>query len=204
MTRLFNDPATFSEDMLAGFLDANSRYVAGVPGGVVRATETPSGKVAVVVGGGSGHYPAFCGVVGTGFADGAVVGNIFTSPSATEAASVARAAHGDAGVLLLTGNYAGDVMNFGLAVEELRAEDIDARFLVVTDDIASAPPKRLPSAVASLAISPYSVAPARLPKTVRTSTPSSESLPRPTIRPAHSEWPSTAAPCPVRTGSSSP
>ena len=48
---------------------------------MVRATETPSGKVAVVVGGGSGHYPAFCGVVGTGFADGAVVGNIFTSPS---------------------------------------------------------------------------------------------------------------------------
>ena len=35
-----------------------------------------------MVGGGSGHYPAFCGVVGPGFADGAVVGNIFTSPSA--------------------------------------------------------------------------------------------------------------------------
>ena len=82
MTRLFNDPATFTEDMLAGFLDANSTYVVGVPGGVVRASETPAGKVAVVVGGGSGHYPAFCGVVGRGFADGAVVGNIFTSPSA--------------------------------------------------------------------------------------------------------------------------
>ncbi len=95
----------------------------------------------MVVGGGAGHYPAFCGVVGTGFADGAVVGNIFTSPSATEAASVARAAHGDAGVLLLTGNYAGDVMNFGLAVNQLRDEGIDARYLVVTDDIASAPPE---------------------------------------------------------------
>ena len=139
MTRLFNDPATFTEDMLDGFLDANARYVVGVEGGVVRATTTPPGKVAVVVGGGSGHYPAFCGVVGQGFADGAVVGNIFTSPSAREAASVARAAHGDAGVLLLTGNYAGDVMNFGLATEQLRSEDIDARFLVVTDDIASAP-----------------------------------------------------------------
>jgi D-erythrulose 4-kinase len=78
-------------------------------------------------------------VVGQGFADGAVVGNIFTSPSAREAASVARAAHGDAGVLLLTGNYAGDVMNFGLATEQLRSEGIDTRFLVVTDDIASAP-----------------------------------------------------------------
>ena len=55
MTRLVNDPATFTEDMLAGFLDANSRYVVGVPGGVVRSTRTRSGKVAVVVGGGSGH-----------------------------------------------------------------------------------------------------------------------------------------------------
>ena len=56
-----------------------------MPGGVVRATRPRPGKVAVVIGGGSGHYPAFCGLVGPGFADGAVVGNIFTSPSAEEA-----------------------------------------------------------------------------------------------------------------------
>ena len=97
------------------------------------------GKVAVIVGGGSGHYPAFCGIVGPGFADGAVVGNVFTSPSAADAASVARAADSGAGVLLMTGNYAGDVMNFTLAADALRAEGIDARYLVVTDDIASAP-----------------------------------------------------------------
>ncbi|KUI32461.1 dihydroxyacetone kinase [Mycobacterium sp. IS-1742] len=139
MTKLFNDPARFTEDMLVGFLDANSRYVAGVPGGVVRAHRTRPGKVAVVIGGGSGHYPAFCGTVGAGFADGAVVGNIFTSPSTEEAASVARAAHGDAGVLLITGNYAGDVMNFTLAVNQLRGEGVDAHYFAVTDDIASAP-----------------------------------------------------------------
>lgn len=139
MTKLFNDPARFTEDMLVGFLDANARYVAGVPGGVVRATKTAPGKVAVVIGGGSGHYPAFCGTVGPGFADGAVVGNIFTSPSAEEAASVARAAHSDAGVLLTTGNYAGDVMNFGLAVTQLKSEGIDAVYFAVTDDVASAP-----------------------------------------------------------------
>jgi len=139
MTKLFNEAARFTEDMLAGFLDANQRYVVGVPGGVVRARKTAPGKVAVVVGGGSGHYPAFCGVVGPGFADGAVVGNIFTSPSAEEAASVARAAQGDAGVLLTTGNYAGDVMNFKLAVTQLRSEGIEAHYFAVTDDIASAP-----------------------------------------------------------------
>jgi len=143
MTRIFNDPATFTEDMLVGFLDANAQYVTGVPGGVVRAMNPRNGKVGVVVGGGSGHYPAFCGVVGPGFADGAVVGNVFTSPSAAEAASVARAVDAGAGVLLTTGNYAGDVMNFGLAVARLLAEAIDARYFAVTDDVASAPSSEL-------------------------------------------------------------
>ncbi len=139
MTRLYDDPKTFTEDMLAGFLDVNARYVAGVPGGVVRAHETPPGKVAVVIGGGSGHYPAFCGVVGPGFADGAVVGNIFTSPSAEEAYSVGKAASGGGGVLFSTGNYAGDVMHFTEAKERLEAEGIDTRLVFVTDDVASAP-----------------------------------------------------------------
>jgi dihydroxyacetone kinase len=139
MTHLFNDPSTFMEDALAGFLDVHSHTVTGVPGGVVRATETPAGKVAVVVGGGSGHYPAFCGVVGSGFADGAVVGNIFTSPSTDDAYSVGKAADGGGGVLFSTGNYAGDVMNFDLAKERLKAEGIDTRNVYVTDDVASAP-----------------------------------------------------------------
>ncbi|GAA3641058.1 dihydroxyacetone kinase family protein [Microlunatus ginsengisoli] len=139
MTRLFDDPATFSDDLLEGFLDVHADRVVGVPGGVVRAAETPAGKVAVVVGGGSGHYPAFCGVVGPGFADGAVVGNIFTSPSTAEAYSVGKAVASDAGLLFSTGNYAGDVMNFTLAQQRLAAEGIDTRVVFVTDDIASAP-----------------------------------------------------------------
>jgi dihydroxyacetone kinase len=139
MTRLFDDPARFTEDALAGFLDVNKSIVVGVPGGVVRAEATRPGKVAVVVGGGSGHYPAFCGLVGLGFADGAVVGNVFTSPSTDEAVSVARAADGGGGVLFSYGNYAGDVMNFGLAEQKLREAGIDPRTVIVTDDIASAP-----------------------------------------------------------------
>jgi dihydroxyacetone kinase len=139
MTKLFDDPTTFSEDLLEGFCDLYADRVLPVPGGVVRATETPSGKVAVVVGGGSGHYPAFCGIVGPGFADGAVVGNVFTSPSTKEAVSVGRAAAGDSGLLFSTGNYAGDVMNFTLAQQQLAEEGIDTRVVFVTDDIASAP-----------------------------------------------------------------
>ncbi len=139
MTHLFNDPETFMEDALVGFCDAFSRYVLQVPGGVVRRAATPEGKVAVVVGGGSGHYPAFCGVVGDGFADGAVVGNIFTSPSTEDAYNVGRAAQNGGGVLFITGNYAGDVMNFNLAQERLVADGIPTRNLYVTDDVASAP-----------------------------------------------------------------
>lgn len=139
MTHLYDDPKTFTEDALAGFLDVHGDLVVGVPGGVVRAQETPPGKVAVVVGGGSGHYPAFCGVVGPGFADGAVVGNIFTSPSTDDAYTVGKAAQGGAGLLFSTGNYAGDVMNFDLAQERLVAEGVDTRNVYVTDDLASAP-----------------------------------------------------------------
>lgn len=139
MTPLVNDPAQFADEALAGFVAAHPDLVTAVPGGVVRAGGTRSGKVAVVVGGGSGHYPAFCGLVGPGLADGAVVGNVFTSPSAADVASVVRAADGGSGALLLTGNYAGDCMNFTLAAGQLQAEGIDTRYVVVTDDIASAP-----------------------------------------------------------------
>jgi len=139
MSPLHDDSEAFAEDALRGFVDAHADTVRAVPGGVVRRLPTRPGKVAVVVGGGSGHYPAFSGLVGEGMADGAVVGNVFTSPSVSDTAQVAREADGGAGVLLLTGNYAGDVMNFTVAVERLVSEGIDARYLVVTDDIASAP-----------------------------------------------------------------
>ena len=87
---LFNDPKTFREDMLQGYAAAFSDYIVEVPGGVARATETPAGKVAVINGGGSGHYPAFCGIIGSGFMDATVVGNIFTSPSTDDVYHVAK------------------------------------------------------------------------------------------------------------------
>ncbi len=138
MTHLVNDPKKFAADVLAGFVRAHADRVMAVHGGAVRATETPQGEVAVVLGGGSGHYPAFAGWIGEGMAHGAVCGNIFASPSASQAASVARAAHAGGGVLFGFGNYAGDVLQFSRAVEMLAEEGIEARILTVTDDIASA------------------------------------------------------------------
>ncbi|MCQ4211270.1 dihydroxyacetone kinase family protein [Streptomyces longispororuber] len=142
MTRLYADPARFSEDQLRGFAAAYPEHVTLVPGGVIRGKALPPGQVAVVVGGGSGHYPAFSGLVGSGLAAGAVVGNIFTSPSSRQAESVARAADAGGGVLYCFGNYAGDRMNFGMAQARLRDAGTDTRTVLVTDDIASAPAER--------------------------------------------------------------
>jgi dihydroxyacetone kinase len=72
-------------------------------------------------------------------ADAAIVGDIFASPSAHSVAHVSRLAHRGGGILLGFGNYAGDVMNFGLAAERLISEGIDVRLLPVTDDVASGP-----------------------------------------------------------------
>jgi dihydroxyacetone kinase len=138
MTRLINDPSVFADQMLDGFSDLYPQYVRRVSGGVVRSTETIPGKVAVVIGGGSGHYPAFCGTVGPGFADGAVVGNIFTSPSAQDAYNVGKAADTGGGIFFITGNYAGDVLNFNQAKSDLTSEGYQVRNLYVTDDVASA------------------------------------------------------------------
>jgi dihydroxyacetone kinase len=142
MTFLFNDPASFAEDALTGFCELHADLVRQVPGGAVRRTQPAQPKVAVLPGGGSGHYPAFYGIIGPGLADGAVSGNLFTSPSAQDAYSVALAADSGAGVVFSYGNYAGDVMNFGLATERLRREGIDADNVIVTDDIASASPEQ--------------------------------------------------------------
>lgn len=137
MTRLSNDPRQFGDDALAGFVAANPRYVQAVHGGVVRAGTSPDGQVAVVLGGGSGHYPAFAGWVGPGMAHAAACGNIFSSPSASQVYSVARAADNGGGVILGFGNYAGDILHFGQTADRLRGEGVDVRIVTATDDIAS-------------------------------------------------------------------
>jgi dihydroxyacetone kinase len=140
MTRLWNDPADFADDMVAGFVRANGRWVRRVHGGVSRATRSAEAEVAVVIGGGSGHYPAFGGLVGPGLAHGAAMGNLFASPSSHQVESVIRSSEQGRGALLLYGNYAGDVLHFDEAQDTVRADGIDCRTVVVTDDIFSAGP----------------------------------------------------------------
>ncbi|GGX98118.1 erythrulose kinase [Litchfieldella qijiaojingensis] len=138
MTRLFNDPSDFPEEARLGLVAAHRDKLMAVSGGVVRSTRSKPGSVAVVIGGGSGHYPAFAGLVGQGLAHGAVMGNLFTSPSAQQVYSVAKAADNGGGVLLTFGNYAGDVLHFGQVRERLIAEGIPCEIVTITDDVASA------------------------------------------------------------------
>ena len=140
MTRLWNEPEEFADEMVDGFVRANSSRVRKVYGGVSRSTRSAEPEVAVVIGGGSGHYPAFAGLVGPGLAHGAAMGNLFASPSAHQVESVIRASEQGKGVLLSYGNYAGDVLHFTNAQESVRKDGIDCRTVAVTDDIFSAKP----------------------------------------------------------------
>ncbi len=143
MKRLLNEASNFREEMIDGYVAAYGRFLRRVPDASgVMATGAPApGRVSVIVGGGSGHYPAFYGLVGQGLASAAAIGDIFTSPSGEQCYRVAKAVDGGAGVLFTFGNYSGDVMNFGMAETRLRSEGVDARTVLVTDDVLSAGPE---------------------------------------------------------------
>ncbi len=140
MTYLFNQPEMFVDEMIQGFAAAYRSHILPVDGGVIRRHKTKAGQVIVVIGGGSGHYPAFGGLVGQGLAHGAAMGNVFASPSAQQICNVALAADAGGGIMFCYGNYAGDVLNFNQAQERLQKQGIDVCAVVVTDDIAAAPP----------------------------------------------------------------
>jgi dihydroxyacetone kinase-like protein len=140
--KLINDGNAAVDEMLAGIVAAHPEYVFrpdNSPRAIVARHGPRPGKVAVVIGGGSGHEPSFLGYVGKGLADACAVGNVFASPPPQPAVDAAIAANGGAGVLFLYGNYAGDVMNFDMAAEMLEMEGIEARTVLTTDDIPSAP-----------------------------------------------------------------
>lgn len=145
MKKLINDSEYFVDEMLEGLLLAHSdllRSASPDNRALVRADAPLAGQVGIVTGGGSGHLPVFLGYVGKGLCSGVAIGNVFSSPSAEQMLAATKAVSGGAGVLYLYGNYGGDVLNFDLAGEMAEAEGIETRTVLVTDDVASAPPGR--------------------------------------------------------------
>ena len=143
MKKILNTPESYVDEMLSGLVAAHPEYyrLHGDSGKVIaRAVPGTSGKVGIVTGGGSGHLPVFTGYVGTGLLDACAIGDVFASPSAEQMADAIRAADSGAGVLRLYGNYGGDVMNFDMAGELVEFEDISCTTVLLTDDVASAPP----------------------------------------------------------------
>jgi dihydroxyacetone kinase-like protein len=139
--KLINDPARVVPELLEGLLRANGGRIVQVgPVGAIAKASMPDAKVAVLIGGGSGHEPLFHGFLGEGMADGAACGNIFAAPTPDVILAVTRAVNRGAGVLFLYGNYAGDIMNFDLAAEMAAEEGIRVRTVRIWDDVASAPP----------------------------------------------------------------
>ena len=143
MKKLINNPRYVVEEMIEGYVLAHPNHVRQLSENarsIVTAKETREGKVGVLIGGGSGHEPAFMGYVGDGMADGVAVGNIFASPPPDPILEATKVIDKGEGVVYIYGNYAGDLMNFSMAAELADLESgIKVGSVIVSDDVASAP-----------------------------------------------------------------
>jgi phosphoenolpyruvate---glycerone phosphotransferase subunit DhaK len=134
MKKFVNSVDSLLAESLDGFAAAHADIVTlGSERKFVRRRELSPRKVALVSGGGSGHEPLHAGFVGYGMLDAACPGQVFTSPTPDQIVEAAQAVAGEAGVLFIVKNYAGDRMNFEMAAEI--AEGRTAT-IVTDDDVA--------------------------------------------------------------------
>lgn len=138
MKKIINKSENVVEEMLQGMVKAHPEYLRRIKDSnvLVRQNSPVKGKVALVSGGGSGHEPAHSGFVGLGMLDGAVAGDVFTSPTPEQILKGIKEINGGAGVLLIIKNYSGDVMNFEMAAELAQIEGIEVQQVTVNDDVA--------------------------------------------------------------------
>lgn len=141
MQKIINDPSLVVDQMLEGFVKANSDLVSTTENErVLKYKNAPvKGKVGVVTGGGSGHKPAFVGYIGRNMVDAVAVGELFSSPPAQMFYDAIREADAGAGVAILYGNYAGDNMNVAMAIEQAEDDGMLVGKVVANDDVPSAP-----------------------------------------------------------------
>lgn len=140
LKKLINDPLQVADELLDGLVDAYNGECKSVGRRSIVKSEIPDDKVALLVGGGSGHEPIYHGLVGRNLADGAACGDIFAAPPPNIVFEATEAVDRGKGVLYLYGNYAGDVLNFDLGAELAEDEDIEVKTVLIWDDVCSAPP----------------------------------------------------------------
>jgi len=138
MKKLINSPDAVVSDALRGMEAAHGDRlrISYDPALVVRADAPVQGKVGIISGGGSGHEPMHGGFVGPGMLDAACPGEVFTSPTPDQMLEATKAVNGGAGVLHVVKNYTGDVMNFDMAADLGKAEDIEVETVLTNDDVA--------------------------------------------------------------------
>jgi len=142
--KIVNDPHHIVEEVIEGFVLASHGSLRKVEGvNALMRAHVPEGKVALLIGGGSGHEPMYTAFVGENLADASVCGHIFAAPTPDIIFEATKAVHRGNGVLYVYGNYAGDIMNFDIAAEMAAAEGITVKTARVMDDVASAPPERM-------------------------------------------------------------
>lgn len=136
--KIINDPENIVDEVLDGLVAISQGLLARDPGSrVVRRAELDEGKVGLVIGGGSGHEPMYGAYIGPGLAAASVSGNIFAAPAPQHVYEAIKAADTGEGVLLVYGNYAGDVMNFDMGAEIADDDDIVSKTVLVRDDVAT-------------------------------------------------------------------
>lgn len=138
--KLINDPLKVADELVEGLVEAYNGEAIYVGSRSLALSNIPDGKVALLVGGGSGHEPIYHGLVGRNLADGAACGDIFAAPPPNIVFEATEAVNRGSGVLYLYGNYAGDVLNFDIGAEMAEEEGIDVRTVLIWDDVCSAPP----------------------------------------------------------------
>ncbi len=145
MKKILNaDVSNVVEEMLQGYLLAYRHFYKRVKEyhAIVYRGHRKD-KVALVIGGGSGHEPMFTGFCGAGLADGVACGNICASPNPDLVRAAGAAVDQGKGVLFVYGCYAGDNLNFDMGEELLQKEGVRTAHVRVWDDLASAPRERV-------------------------------------------------------------
>lgn len=138
MKKVINNSEDIITEALEGFLMSHGNLYKKVKNVNGIALKEKKNKVAILVGGGSGHEPLYTGFVGEGLADGASIGNVFAAPTPYNVLEVTKNIDAGKGVLFLYGNYAGDILNFDMAAELAEMEGINCETVLVKDDVASA------------------------------------------------------------------
>ncbi|MED9881591.1 MAG: dihydroxyacetone kinase subunit DhaL [Blautia sp.] len=141
---LNEDISNVVEESLTGYLTAYRKYYKKIEDyNAFYYKGHRQNKVALVIGGGSGHEPLFTGYCGAGLADAVACGNVCASPNPELITEAARAVDQGEGVLFVYGNYAGDNLNFDMAEEMCQAIGMKTAHVREWDDFASAPKDRI-------------------------------------------------------------